>query len=460
MATLTNLINTSEDLNSRPSSPDIPYALNAFPFEYNRQDDDNFDVPPPTIILVDGILEHYNIPTWRDTAMCRTFYHIWTLLTSWTFVNNYLHILNWEIWVDLITVVNNFINLTQCYCAPHSNQWVTLMIWDNLRWIQMLRGGIYLEETTRITAAGHRICFIEPHHQPALGAGIAWMHASPSVPDAPIIHQLDLICSLTHQRNPTSTRTGWNMSALRRLQSEVNALVWWNDDFHQPNRNHLYQDAAVIAIQAGYSIEGRNIPNHNRSAPAATQFSSTVGHLERNVTWDPSNVTFIGEETAGTMGCYLCGQMHYTSEHQNRGLPWQRNTSPTPPPSYPAAIAAHPITPYEAIPEQPPTRVHPLPTVSTSTAITTRCRTRTRPATPIVEWRNHQPWMMTALNAPHYHPGHLPSPSHNVPLPSVTNAKIVKMKTTTLSMIAILNTTGILKDEYFFIILGENGFCM
>ncbi len=53
-----------------------------------------------------------------------------------------------------------------------------------------------------------------------------------------------------------------------------------------------------------------------------------------------------------------------------------------------------------------------------------------------------------------------PSPSHNVPLPSVTNAKIVKMKTTTLSMIAISNTTGILKDEYFFIILGENGFCM
>ena len=64
MATLTNLINASKDLDSRPSSPDIPYALNAFPFEYNRQDDNNFDVPPPTIILVDGILEHYDIPTW------------------------------------------------------------------------------------------------------------------------------------------------------------------------------------------------------------------------------------------------------------------------------------------------------------------------------------------------------------------------------------------------------------
>ncbi len=107
------------------------------------------------------------------------------------------------------------------------------------------------------------------------------------------------------------------MSALRQLQSEINALVWRNNNFHQPNRNHLYQDAAVIAIQAGYSIEGRNIPNHNGSAPATTQFSSTVGHPEQNITWDPSNVTFVGEETAGTMGCYLCGQIHYTSEHQN-----------------------------------------------------------------------------------------------------------------------------------------------
>ncbi len=112
MAMFTNLINASEDLDSRPSSPDIPYAPNTFPFEYNRQDDDNFNIPPPTIILIDGILEHYNIPTWRDTAMHHTFYHIWTLLTSWTFVNNYLHILNQEIRVDLITVVNNFINLT------------------------------------------------------------------------------------------------------------------------------------------------------------------------------------------------------------------------------------------------------------------------------------------------------------------------------------------------------------
>ncbi len=120
----------------------------------------------------------------------------------------------------------------------------------------MLQGGIYLEEATRITAAGHRIRFIKPCHQPTLGAGIAWMHTSPSVPDAPIIHQLNLIHSLTHQCNPTSTCAGWNMSARQRLQSEVNALVWQNNDFHQPNQNHLYQDATVIAIQAGYSIEG------------------------------------------------------------------------------------------------------------------------------------------------------------------------------------------------------------
>ena len=202
------------------------------------------------------------------------------------------------------------------------------------------------------------------------------------------------------------------MSALRWLQSEVNALVWRNDNFCQPNRNHLYQDATVIAIQAGYSIEGWNVPNHNGSILVATRFSSTVGHPERNVTWDPSNVTFIGEETAGTMGCYLCCQMHYTSEHQNQGLPRQRNDSPTPPPSYPAAIAAHPITPYEAIPEQPPMHVHPIPTASTSTSTTSttiHCHTCTRPATPIVEWQNHQPRMMTASNAPHYHPGLVPT---------------------------------------------------
>ncbi len=38
-----------------------------------------------------------------------------------------------------------------------------------------------------------------------------------------------------------------------------------------------------------------------------------------------------------------------------------------------------------------------------------------------------------------------PSPSHNVPLPSIANARITKMKMTILSMIAISNTTEILK---------------
>src|SRR6266550_7129483 len=37
------------------------------------------------------------------------------------------------------------------------------------------------------------------------------------------------------------------------------------------------------------------------------------------------------------------------------------------------------------------------------------------------------------------------SPSHNVLLLSIANAKITKTKTTTLSTIVILNTTGILK---------------
>ncbi len=247
-----------------------------------------------------------------------------------------------------------------------------------------------MEETTRLTVAGHRIRFIEPRRQLALEAGVAWMHGSPSILDGPIQHSIELIQSLLHQANRTRTRTGWNMAALRQLQTEVNALVWRNDDFRRPNSNNAYQDAAVVALQAGYTIEGRNPPNRFGSQPATTIFSSTLGHPGRTIVWNPSNVSFPGEETAGTIGCYLCGEGHFTSEHQIHRRPGRQDSSP--PPSYPAATSTAPATVYESIPErptnatastststsrEPPTHVHPF-----------NQRTRQPPTTPVTRRNN------------------------------------------------------------------------
>ncbi len=163
---------------------------------------------------------------------------------------------------------------------------------------------------TRLTVAGHRIRFIELRRQLALEAGVAWMHGSPSILDGPIPHSIELIQSLLHQANRTQNRTGWNVTALRQLQTEVNTLVWRNDDFSRPNSDNNYQDAAVIiALQMRNAIEGRDTPRRHGSQPTVTQFPST---------WDPNNVSFPGEETAGTIGCYLCGETHYTAEHHSR----------------------------------------------------------------------------------------------------------------------------------------------
>ncbi len=130
-----DIINASDS-----DSPDLESELptNLFPQEFNSQNNENFDVQPPVITLTDRILEHYHIPTWEDTTMRRNYYRIWTLLTSWTFVNNYLHVLNRHVCVDLIAIVNNFVNLTRRYRVPHKDRWVTLTIWDNLRWIYTL----------------------------------------------------------------------------------------------------------------------------------------------------------------------------------------------------------------------------------------------------------------------------------------------------------------------------------
>src|SRR6266550_1619761 len=78
--------------------------------------------------------------------------------------------------------------------------------------------------------------------------------------------------------------------------------------------------------------------------------NTTWNNPERNVTWDPSNVSFPGEETAGTIGCYLCGDTHYTSKHHSCRRFERRNR--TPPPSYPDAVTPTRRTAYESIPEQ------------------------------------------------------------------------------------------------------------
>src|SRR6266550_3761608 len=135
-----DILNDSDSTNSDPE-----LTMNSFPQEFNSQNDENFDVRPPVITLTDRILEHYHVPTWEDTTTRRNYYRIWTLLTSWTFVNNYLHILNRHIRVDLIAIVNNIVNLTRRYKTPHEDRWVTLTIWDNLRWIYTLRGDVYTE---------------------------------------------------------------------------------------------------------------------------------------------------------------------------------------------------------------------------------------------------------------------------------------------------------------------------
>src|SRR6266550_1738503 len=150
---------TLNNSDSDSPDPESELPMNLFPQEFNSSNDENFDIRPPVITLTDRILEHYHVPTWEDTTTRRNYYRIWTLLTSWTFVNNYLHVLNRHIRVDLIAIVNNVVNLTRRYRTPHEDRWVTLTIWDNLtltiwdnlRWIYTLRGDVYTEEATRLT---------------------------------------------------------------------------------------------------------------------------------------------------------------------------------------------------------------------------------------------------------------------------------------------------------------------
>ncbi len=135
----------------------------------------------------------------------------------------------------------------------------------------------------------------------------------------------------------------------------MNALVWRNDDFSRPNPDNNYQDAAVIALQTRNTIEGRDVPRRHGSQSTTTHLPSTWNSPERTITWNPNNVSFPGEETAGTIGCYYCGDTHYTSEHYSRRRFERRNRSP--PPSYPDAVVPTRRTTYELIPGQPTTSI-------------------------------------------------------------------------------------------------------
>src|SRR6266576_3485666 len=106
-----------------------------------------------------------------------------------------------------------------------------------------------------------------------------------------------------------------------------------------------------IALQTRNTIEGRDVPRRHRSQPTTTQLPSTWDNPGCTITWDPNNVSFPGEETAGTIGCYFCGDTHYTSEHHSRRRFERRNRSP--PPSYPDTITPTRRTAYESIQEQP-----------------------------------------------------------------------------------------------------------
>ena len=81
------------------------------------------------------------IVTHTNPPLRQTFYHLWTLLTSWMFVNNYLYVLNHHMCFDVIPIVNTLVNSTRRFRALHENRWVTLMIWQEIRWLHTLWGG-------------------------------------------------------------------------------------------------------------------------------------------------------------------------------------------------------------------------------------------------------------------------------------------------------------------------------
>jgi hypothetical protein len=282
-----------------PTEYDALLPPNHFPVEFHGDGEENANVPYPNHVLVDRILVHYDVPTHSNPFLRGLFYRIWTLFTSWTFVNNYLHVVNRHIHTDLIPVINIIVNFTQRYRNAHEDRWVVLMIWDNIRWLYTLRGEIYLEEATRLTTAGHHWRSINLQRQLGLEAGMTWMNGRPLVPrDRPIPSVIQDILRLLDYVNPEQTSNSWDMLALRQLQTEVNALCWRHDNYTMPNDLTVYQNAAVIAIQSGYSIEGRDVPvEGNDSRETHTHFARPH-HPERTIVWRLNNLSFQGEDSS------------------------------------------------------------------------------------------------------------------------------------------------------------------
>ena len=195
---------TAEDIFAETKGSETQTATlppNHFPVKLSRPEEDNFNVLLPNIPLVDNILTLHNIPTHTNPPLRCTFYRLWTLLTSWTFVNNYLYVLNCHMCFDIIPIVNTIINLTRRFRAPHEDRWVTLMIWEEIRWLHTLQGEVYAEEATRLTTASHQQRYIKPRCQLALETGMAWTHGRPVVHTASVTNSLDRICGLTYSAN-------------------------------------------------------------------------------------------------------------------------------------------------------------------------------------------------------------------------------------------------------------------
>lgn len=151
------------------------------------------------------------------------------------------------------------------------------MIWDNLCWIYIMQGQIYVEEAVRLTTAGHQQHFIEIHCQPALDTGITWMNRSPFVSKQTIETTLEDIRGLAYAAHQPMTPDGWNRLALQSLQTQINALVWLHDHSVVPNDDNTYQDNAVIALQSGYTIEGRDAPIPRSLSSERTTVTCLIG---------------------------------------------------------------------------------------------------------------------------------------------------------------------------------------
>jgi hypothetical protein len=94
-----------------------------------------------------------------------------------------------------------------------------------------------------------------------------------------------------------------------------------------PNDITSYQNTTVIALQSGFTIEGRDVPTKNHPSGQATVTHFThPHHPDQIITWQLNNTSFPREDSVGTVSCYICGGGHYTSEHAICQCPHQQPT--------------------------------------------------------------------------------------------------------------------------------------